>query len=204
MDKENPYWELLMQGYIDSKLEYEKALLADMAFQHYETNNKQTEMRKLKVKEAVVINSKFEERALLEWLEDNQGEVKWRQEAEATQRGFELDFPYILLRSGLECLGHASIEEDISEEGYTIINMDILGVSKEVLEEESPAEAIYRLTQDRAVIETMHNFGNGFSDREVMKLVLDGKRVTDEYYQELREVINKLQCNIQFTVTIKY
>ena len=47
-------------------------------------------VRKLKVKEAVVINSKFEEKAVTEWLEDNQPEVKW---AMATMIGFDIEYP---------------------------------------------------------------------------------------------------------------
>lgn len=159
-------------------------------------------VRILKVKEAVVINSKFEEKAVTNWLEDNQPEVKWRREAAATHRGFEVEFPYYLLRSSYDCLGFDKIDSDITDDGYTVINLDLLG--RELPKEETPSEAIYRLSQDKVVVETRHNFGNGFSDREVMELVLNGNKVTDEYYQELREVINKLQCSIQFTVTIKY
>ena len=159
-------------------------------------------VRKLKVKEAVILNSKFEEKAVTNWLEDNQPEVKWRREAPATRRGFEVEFPYYLLRSEYNCLGFDRIDSDITEDGYSIINLDLLG--KELPKEESPSEAIYRLTQDKVVVETSHNFGNSFCGRESMELVLNGKIMTDEYYNELKEVINKLQCGIQFTVTIKY
>lgn len=159
-------------------------------------------MRVLKVKEAVVINSKFEEKAVTEWLEENQPEVKWRREAPATKKGFELEFPYYLLRSEYNCLGFDRINSDIEKAGYTVINLDLLG--KELPKEESPSEAIYRLTRDKVVVETAHHFGNGFSDREVMAIVLNGSILTDEYYFELKEAINKLKCGIQFTVKIKY
>ena len=106
------------------------------------------------------------------------------------------------MRSEYNCLGFNRIDSDIAEYGYTVINLDLLG--KELPKEESPSEAIYRLIRDKVVVETAHHFGDGFSDREVMVIVLNGSILTDEYYFELKEVINKLKCGIQFTVTIKY
>lgn len=159
-------------------------------------------MRIFKVKEAVVINSKFEEKAVTNWLEDNQPEVKWRGETKATMRGFEIEFPYYLLRSSYDCLDFASIDSDIAERNYTVINLDLIG--RELPKKESPFDVISWLILNKAVVETSYNFGNGFCDRDTMKIVLNGNIVTDEYYQELREAINKLECSIQFTVTIKY
>lgn len=156
----------------------------------------------LKVKEAVVINSKFEEKAVTEWLELHQPEVKWRGKAMATDKGFELEYPYYLLRSGHNCLRFSRIDSDIAEDGYSVINLDLLG--KELPKEESPSEALYRLTQDWAVIKIRYNSNDGLRDREVVELVLDGNIMTDEYYQKLKEVINKLQCSTQFTIIIKY
>lgn len=159
-------------------------------------------MRIFKVKEAVIINSKFEEKAVLNWLDDNQPEVKWGGTTAATMRGSRIEFPYYLLRSSYNCLGFDRIDSDITEDGYTVVNLDLIG--RELPKKESPLQALYRLTQDKAVMEISHNYGNTFCDRKVTEIVLNGNIMTDEYYFELKRVINKLQCSSKFTVTIKY
>lgn len=168
-------------------------------------------MRIFKVKEAVIINSEFEEKAVFEWLGENQPEVEWGRDAVLYYSGLielrntqnqESMYPYYLLRSSYDCFEFASIDSDIADEGYTVINLDLLG--KELPKEEGPFDTVSRLILDRAVVKTSYNLGNSFYDRDTMEIVLNGNIMTDEYYQELREAINKLECSIQFTVTIKY
>lgn len=70
--------------------------------------------------------------------------------------------------------------------------------------EENPEETLHRLIKDKVVLEFCQEFGCA-SFRDTAEIVLNGSIMTDEYYLELRKVINKLQCgSTNYTVTIKY
>lgn len=68
--------------------------------------------------------------------------------------------------------------------------------------EESPEESLRRLIKDKSVLEFCQEFGSA-SSGATTEIVLDGSIMTDEYYSELIDVINKMQGSTQYTVTIK-
>jgi len=71
--------------------------------------------------------------------------------------------------------------------------------------EESPEESLHMLIKDNVVLEATRQFGCSLT-RDIMKIVLNGNTMTDEYYSKLMDVTNVInkQCGMHFTVTVKY
>lgn len=68
----------------------------------------------------------------------------------------------------------------------------------ELKTEESPLDALHRLTQDWCVISYFTHY---YDDHKkwVLYITLNGHLVTEEYDRELLEVIDKLQYDVHIT-----
>ena len=73
----------------------------------------------------------------------------------------------------------------------------------ELKTEESPLDALKRLTKDWSVINYSY-YSDGVSGDDVVTITLNGHIVTEEYRLELQEVLDKLQCIWYITEEFNY